>query len=70
MKWIDKNDELPLRGERVIFGYVIGTGYTNCWKEYKIDIYDEVLGLYVMNSKNYIICLYKDWKYWARIEEF
>lgn len=69
MQWIDKQDELPDRGETVLFGYTLSTGGYK-WKEYKVAIFDRIEDPYVINNSGHIVCKVKDWKCWSRIDEF
>ncbi len=69
MQWIDKRDEMPGRGERVLFGYTLSTGGVE-WKEYKAAFFDRLDSIYVIDNTGHIVCKIKDWKYWSRIDEF
>lgn len=69
MKWIDKRDSKPDRGEMVLFGYIITTGGIS-WKEYKAAVFDRIDGTYLIDNIGHIICTVKQWKCWCKIDEF
>jgi len=65
MEWIDKDKELPELGRMVLFGFE-SFGH----KDYDVDIYNGIKGIYVIGDNGHIVSVFKYWKVWIYIDDF